>query len=364
MDHMTYCCAWIHDNHLFAIADAAITSPSGVDDQVMTSFTERRSDSKGSFVTERALKLVPIQSSVISYAGDCRVGNAIIEVFAREMLNDCDPMRSLETAIRSVQPVDVKIDVLLGFHDRGTPQVIVSRNCRTPNKMEAGCSVHLGSMPWSFKSLTNTLLSRASDNPMSPVQELTSVLALVQSYGVSNYLMDYGVGGTCCGVVIGPDGKSWQPDTLYFLIDAQLTPLGGIGVFVRDNVLVSIGSQNTGTRVFCNTTNASGSLDHLESIARLANHSFDNLIFDYVVFINVSSQVVTLVEMRKQREHDLVALKTICEEGSAKVIGVYAIFRSELQQQLLKPVRMNGQGADFSLKHFKYKAPTHTFPTD
>lgn len=334
---MTYCCAWTDESAAYVIADAAVTRPSTSPIEDTTSFGEATSFDGGKLVEETALKVIQIQNTAAAFAGNSATGRAVLEVYGEVLRSGQTTLVALETAMRSAQPIDRnrKAQLLVVGHDDDGPFVLLG-DAVTGLIRRTTEAAQIGSIKDWHKRATQAILTahRASASEgarISPSRTLAHALAIAQSYGSFDYLMDIGVGGAFSGVAVTETGVVWQPDMLYCFA-GDLTDMSDcVLVVARHSTLVTVSTEDT--RVFGDTLSEPDPALH-QSAAMQAHSVLESLAFDFVVLLNPSQRVVLVVEMQKSRTHDALRLEPMTDDD-----GIRRGFWMEISSSLIQQVR-------------------------
>ena len=360
---MTYCCAWTDEDAAYLIADGAVTRPGKSMTGTKTSFGEASSFAHGKLVEETALKVIQIQNTAAAFAGISATGRAVLEVYAEALRSGESVSAALETAICSVQPVDSKRNaelLIAGRADRGP--FILHGNTATGLIQKTTDAVQIGSIKDWHARATKAILISHREAARRGVRTTTSrslahALAIAQSYGSFDYLMDIGIGGAFSGAAVTDAGVIWQPDMLYCFA-GNLTDRGdGVLVIARHGALVTISMADTATRVFGDTLSA-GDFSFLRMAAREAQAVIESLAFDYVVLLNPTQRVVLVVDMQKNPTHDALRLQPMIDDDGVRR-GLWMEISSSLLQQLRSRIllRDGTVPSELSFKSFAFRQP-------
>jgi hypothetical protein len=86
---------------------------------------------------------------------------------------------------------------------------------------DAGTVVTMGALNNSLEDSVRAVVAKLLSSNLADDVVLVTVLAYLQSLGVSNYLIETGVGGAFFGASIDVVGIRWQPDVSYLLYDPR-----------------------------------------------------------------------------------------------------------------------------------------------
>ena len=335
---MTYCVGWKTLNAVYLIADTAITSfkPLQCD---TTSFGEKQGTESGKdtgpLVEERALKITQLgKSAAATFAGDVKRGRALTEILEARLNEGDSPRKALEDAVKQNAPfpVDEAVHFLFAFFDDGKPFLLALDTSQSDIAHEVHGIIHLGSLNSGFHDLTEKFivpLMRKEielQNAKHSERVLAQALAVVQSYGIHDYLIEKGVGGAFFGLRISLEGVRWQPDILYVLHSSNLKSENPdlSAVLIRKGVACLVNSI-AGRNKFFAYPRQSETVDEctrrVEKASLDAIGSFDRGKFDFITFLNIGKHIVTVVEMRQSLTHRLLCVEPVA--GSDGALGIY-----------------------------------------
>jgi hypothetical protein len=312
---MTYCIAWKSESAVFLAADAAITSDAAPELERST-FGEKHGRlggrMGGPYVKEEALKLHVIRDCAVTFSGTVSVGDKIISEMDAALAGGAGPLEAFSNATAARDP-NSYVKMILAYRHLGLPRLATYNASGDRQVTEDVERVFFGSMKDSYDELTEKFLGTFLALQATPQRILAQALGLLQSYGIHDYLIEDGVGGGFCGMYVDPSGVHWQPDIFYVVAHPQLTDVGGVGSFARDNVWCLFSSLTTaGKIVFAHQAEGeSGELyrQRVSPIARCLEEKHDRCEFDYVIVLNTSQHIVCVIELLGQREHDLLVVE-------------------------------------------------------
>lgn len=329
---MTYCLGWRTQDGVVIIADSLLSAerPDVYQHPEIpyTTFGQLQGKTGGKclpYVAEEGLKLRVGDNFVGGFAGDVRVGQRLLSRF-RDAYTDGRSLR--DAALRAMRSAGGKTSdttVLIGACVGAKPVLLRIDTAQQSVSYVDGL-VQTGSVPeaqqrWtrdmagSLQGLRHPQLG-ASANAS---RLFTPLIALLQSYGVHDQLLERGIGGAFLGAWITPEGPQWQHDTLYAVHAADIAATTPVfcGVLVRPGVASLISNQTEEIKLITMGEGAPGA-DILAS-ADAAIAQFDRGIFDYFVSINSSKHIVTVIDMQRARHHALLSIKPAATAGT---IGV------------------------------------------
>lgn len=137
-----------------------------------------------------------------------------------------------------------------------------------------------------------------------PDRLLVGALAIIQSYGIHDYLLQGGAGGSFVGLRIGPNIIQWQQDLL-FILQADLDPtVDMISSIIRDNVIIVRSNVTNACRYFGDSINNGLSEEWRRRWWDAAFDCTEQGHFDFVILLNITARIVTVVEMQQKNQSE------------------------------------------------------------
>ena len=262
---MTYCLGLRTARGVLIAADSAISSMghvlSACSGEGTTTFGELQGNvgrGRWSHIEEAVLKLTVEADSVIGFAGDVDTGRCLIDLYLTLRMDAGSNGRdAVRKALSSVYPCQEQAEALFGFYDANEPYLMHVDIARgTVSEVEG--LVQVGSVPqsqctWTARYVSKFLamLERLGPDPRQLDQVFAQLVALVQSYGVHDYLLPEGVGGAFVAAWVTPTGAQWQRDHLDVMHDT--VPTSGeivmCATMVRDGVLCLVNNQTGSSKL-------------------------------------------------------------------------------------------------------------------
>jgi hypothetical protein len=221
--------------------------------------------------------------------------------------------------IASVTPCEHEADVLFAFYEADSPCLLVlntlHRTCREVDGLiQLGSQLPAGQHEWTEKFVSSLLtqLDQFDPHPLHTERAFTNLVALLQSYGIHDYLLQYGVGGAFVAAWVTPAGARWQGNHLHVIhgeIPAFEDPM--CATMIQDDVVCLINNQTDSIKILTWRRPGDGedvTALRIESAAAACTAAWDNGKFDYFVSLNNAKHIVTVVEMCKQQHHELVSM--------------------------------------------------------
>ena len=224
--------------------------------------------------------------------------------------------------------------------------------------------VQFGSAPILYKTLSAQFLTNIKVFEADPTRMLVSALAIIQSYGIHDYLIPHGIGGCFVGLSVDHNQIRWQPDVLYVLhrnLDPHLSMISSI---VRAHVLV-VRSNLTHKCLYLGDSLNAGLNDEWRRRWWDAAFAFTQQArFDFVVLLNTAARVITVVEMLRQRESEYFRIDSSPQEDIEKAFRINMAMSPVVSQAVIRrtPDRQDGS-VPFSFNWFPF-SPGKTLEMD
>lgn len=319
---MTYCLGWRTKHGVAIIVDSLL---SAADPKVFqhpelrrTTFGESQgkiNNKRWPYVAEEGMKLRVGADVITGFAGDVGVARRLMDQFQHAYASGRSLREAAKSALGKVADRQSDTTVLIGGYE-GKKPVLLRIDTKPRGISYVDTLVQVGSVPAAQMRWTATMAGRlagmasASASSRDNAERLfTPLIALVQSYGVHDQLVDQGIGGSFLGAWVTPEGAQWQRDTLYATHQADVNADEAVmcGVMVRPGFACLISNKTDVVKVITVGKDYPDSAlleDADEVIAQ-----FDRAGFDYFVSINSQTHIVTVIEMRQSLHHALLSLR-------------------------------------------------------
>lgn len=317
---MTYLLGWKTQSNAYLAADSVLTgAASSIDGQ--SSFGERHICDGQNSVAERGLKIVVAEDLAIGLCGDFQLARNLAWSLVHSYRRLHDPVLALREMVVSNGPFPrgCEARLIVGWRGEPSPRLFSFNydGACTVHEAGAGQGFQLGSASATHKGITWELLKRLVPlEKTGPGAHLTAALGILQSYGIHDYLLPNGVGGTFTGLCITSHSTSWQPDLLYLIDEPDRNIWPAIATCIRDQGLIVNSTVTNEPRVFM--TDATGENDFTLWVQRwegFAHSYIKNKQFDFVVLLGLKHHVIIVVEMRRASESKLIRF---CHETAIK----------------------------------------------
>lgn len=322
---MTYCVGLRTKTGVFVGADSVFSSASPsahtLASSSRTAFGELQGDvgPDGSrYVSEEGLKVSIGSDTVVGFAGDVEIARAVIRNYFDGRKAGFGARESVHSALVSVTPCEKEAEILFAFYEFEQP-CLVHINTLDQSSVEVDGLVQLGSEladgqhEWTekFVSLNLEQLERLGTHPLHTERAFTNFLALLQSYGVHDHLLQHGVGGAFVAAWVTPTGARWQGSHLFVMLGEEPSyedPM--CATSIHEDVLCLVNNQTESTKLLSwmlSNENTDDTKARFDSAAEKCIAAWDAGTFDYFILLNRTRHVVTVVEMRGHLHHALVS---------------------------------------------------------
>ena len=319
---MTYALAWKSNSAVYMAADTAITTEGeAVElDLPLSSFGQRHflGDEGRKKVEERVVKLFLRNNISVAFAGRYDLALYIIRSFYKKVDEGSSPMDALKDAIflNSPFPRGETVQLAVGYYD-SAPEIISFNKAYDLQICGDETLVQMGN-PLNFhKKLSAGWIKDAIvNNTLKPDAHLSALLGIFQSYNLFSPQMERGIGGAFCGLYIEKSGGSWQPDILFIERGGNGDKL--VSTCFRNDCLI-INSPTIGQSRCLLSYLPPQSLNFLRGQTAKASAKGKKLRdaaeFQYLVILEIGKVHVTVIEMDRNRKHDLIWVESIRGSG-------------------------------------------------
>jgi len=301
---MTYILGWKVAGGVYLAADSMLTGPDP-DVFAESTFGERQIQAGSKSVSERAMKIAIVDDLAVALCGDFRLACEMVQSLSKEYVIDRDPLRALERTLTSYSPIPPAREVGLIVGSRGSTPRLFSVNLEGNGSVIEHSDmslVQMGSMGQTHRQLTYATFEILNSLRRRNRREyLATALAILQSYGIHDYLVQDGVGGAFVGAMVTAESTEWQPDLLYLLCDRHGESQFRVGICVREGALV-VSSEERGAVYALATTGRSDAQQRMQRVMSIASSYVPACRFDYVVLLHSQQWGVAVFEMNRQLE--------------------------------------------------------------
>lgn len=222
---MTAIVAWLSGATASICADSVVSSPDPLlapessfgETHVQAGVAAPQSREEGAF------KILRLNNILAAMCGDVANAAAFVEWVWREL--SASPGTALSIVLERASAVFTGKEhafTVIFAHCVGHPALAVfSSTDGTQHFDDAGSVVIAGSLSDTLRGSVLAVMSQLLSSKLEDDVVLVTALAYLQSLGVSNYLIETGVGGAFFGASIDMSGIRWQPDISYLLYDPR-----------------------------------------------------------------------------------------------------------------------------------------------
>lgn len=331
---MTYVFAWKYGDSAFIVADSAATKVAFPATK-MSSFGEPHAPTEGGFFEECLQKIVPItENIVLAYSGDVSLSSEIISIVKLQCQHGVSLSKAFDSAEMSLGPFSsAKCVALLAVAMEETGAKIYRWDNQQCNLEDIAEQASIGSMPIYYNELNNYFLCKLKSGELPVDLALPTLIALIQSYSVNDYLINVGVGGQFFGLRVCPKGIAWQEDTNFVLYEPSFKNRTIISALIRDCVLVVNSSATNEIRCFATQMKFDDFIDWQKKWKDKIQVVLNSNDFVFWIFLNTKERVITII-----RRSDL-SCESKFIKGTFDSNGMNGLlFSSELMNLLNEPL--------------------------
>jgi len=337
-------------------ADSAVTRSVAEDSQLLeapkdtTSFGELNVYESNRTVGEGALKIINLGQVAVAMCGDLRVGRSVVRTLNTAMEHGKDPQEALRVAVRTNGPFDdpertIQLIVASPSSPKPTLLAFNSDGNQAIQEVQEGCAIHFGSLSPAYKSVTPQFIELLRGFTLKPQQLLVGTLALLQSYGIHEHILEEGVGGAFCGLLVQENSIEWQKDILFCIHRGMDQNFNMVSSIVRDDVLVVRSTLNNRCSYFGDSLNSG--LDEKwraewwDPAFEFAKHGK----FDFIVLLNTQFRIVTVIEMLKQQTSKHYRIVPAKGQRPEEAFRLDFAFSPTLTEDMIEPIADRNDGS-------------------
>jgi hypothetical protein len=294
---VTYCAGWAYETSIFLIADTAATKTSRPN-APYSSFGQLHDIVRGAHVEESLLKLVTVgPGAAVAFAGDVQLAVEIARHLRENFHPSANPEVLLASLSTSLGPFDPArpVELLLATAPAGERPRLARWDTIDSTAKSDLDFCQIGSLTSYHGALTEHWLAVLAARNLSAENLLSSLTAVVQSYGIHDNLIDQNVGGLIFGLRLSDGAVEWQSDTTYVVYDPSLRNVNFISALVRGDALVISSSFNDDVRIFLDSVSPSTADDWLQRWEKSVKDQLNSDKFRYWVFLGTERRAITVV---------------------------------------------------------------------
>ncbi len=224
---MTYWLAWKSGNSAFIVADAALTVSGIAPRRPMrpsSAFGEPHvyDPVKGYSVFEGVLKIAELGRVLYVFAGTESVGLSFGRCLQDFLSQGVDPYDSFLRTMKlyAYAGRSEPVHCAIAYYDEKQPR-LVSGQTDTAIVQEVDSVIGGGCMPDHYAHQLSRVPAILDPGRIDVSETLMVIVALLQSFGVHDFLLRGGIGGFYQGISIGPTGITRVPSCAYCLYDGN-----------------------------------------------------------------------------------------------------------------------------------------------
>lgn len=339
---MTYCAGWKHSNSVYLLADSSVTKLDAPSTPT-SSFGESHRQVRNENVEEALLKLVPIGTgSAVAYAGDVQLAAHMIE-FLRENIHLAENGSALLGKLAaSLGPFDTQrpVELLLAIAVQDKPVELIHWDSINTKASVGANYYQIGSLTSYHASLTPEFLARLINGNVPGERALAITIALVQSYGIHDNLIDQNIGGLIFGLRCTDGAIYWQEDTNFVIHNLDLSAITFASAFSRDDAVVVNSSATNDTRIFMHSANSLSPNEWIEKWRDFIQDKTKSDHYRYWVFIRSPDKCITVVRREDPERAGELVKTTFLGDGKFDLA-----ISEELMNLLRQPLVDLGDGS-------------------
>ncbi|MFE4123167.1 hypothetical protein [Priestia sp. YIM B13486] len=297
---MTYCFGWKSDDEVYIVADSLTSSKSETSfekEVTLSSMGEAYGEYNSYFIAETDTKIHIKNNIVVAFAGEM---NTFEEV--KTNLDLMEGYLSFKEIMNSLVGMIGKSELIVGIkHEKNTLYYLNSHGFK-----EVGDYIAIGSgnkVP-DLNNLMQEFTVTYPEPSYEPRKKLSAATAYLQMLSIKNNFLNYGVGGTICGICIHKEIE-WTDDLLYFFYDENFEERNLINVIIRKNSIVT-GSDFTGlSKLF---KYAEMNETELRKMSGFIHKCISSYTPRYIVFYSTEFNNIYFCDIYKHRYTDLVRM--------------------------------------------------------
>lgn len=271
------------------------------------------SDDQDRKVQEAVVKLFLKNDIGITFAGRYDLAIKIIKAFYQKVSEGMSVLESLRYAIflNSPFPNGQSVQLAIGYFD-GESKLVSFNSQGNLRIREDESLVQLGNALPIHRQLTERWVNDISGNSeWTSELQLSSMLGVLQSYNLFSPQMDRGIGGAFGGLYVDAAGGKWQPDILFVEYGGPREKLVST-CFRHDRLLISSPIIGQSRCLLTYIPPASEQFLVSQSLkavskARMLERRAE---YQYAVILGVNAITLTILEMKRQKAHDLFRIQT------------------------------------------------------
>lgn len=307
---MTYCFAWKFNNDIYIVADS-LTSTKNNEIELeaeCSSMGEEYGEYNSYFVAETDTKIYIKEGFVIAFSGELDIYREI-----KESLNLMIGQLSEDQIIKYLQEILGDAEIILAIMKKDNNKLF-SLNKREliiiNDFVSIGSGRNIVDLDNVMKTFSQTFPDFSDENIDDiPRKKISAATAYLQLISLGNNFLEYGVGGTVCGVCIYDNKIEWNDDLLYFFYDEKFKDKKLINMLIRNNTILT-GSDFTGLTKLFRLSEVNKELDEvsIRKIRRFMSKNMSSHIPRYIVFYSMELNNVYFYDTYRKTQTTLVRM--------------------------------------------------------
>ena len=278
----------------------------------------------------------------MAYAGDVQLAVCIIE-FLRESINFAETGYELLGMLStSLGPFDTgrPVELILAFAAQGKPVELLHWDSISTTASIGANYYQIGSLTSYHASLTPEFLTTLINGSVPGERALAITIALVQSYGIHDNLIDQNIGGLIFGLRCTNGAIHWQEDTNFVVHNFDLSAIIFASAFARDDAVVVSSSATNDTRIFMHSANHLSPHEWMEKWREFIQEKTKSDKYRYWVFIRNPDKCITVIRREDPERTGELVRTTYLGDGKFDLA-----LREELMGLLRQPLNDRGDGS-------------------
>ncbi|MBE1557200.1 hypothetical protein [Sporosarcina limicola] len=217
---MTYCFAWKSNNEIYIVADS-LTSSENSDLEIEADYSsmgEKYGEYNSHFITESNTKIYVKENFVIAFSGYVDTYEEI-----KRNLNLMVGHLPYDQIISYLQEIISEAEVILAVKQKDNNKLFVVNKKEfkeIKDYISIGSDRTIADLDDLMKGFSNTFPHFKEENiDDEPRKKISAATAYLQMLSLKNIFLEFGVGGTVCGICIYDNKVEWNDDLLYFFYD-------------------------------------------------------------------------------------------------------------------------------------------------
>ena len=307
---MTYCFAWKSNNEVYMVADS-VTSTKGSDFEFEADYSsmgEKYGEYNSYFVAETDIKIYIKENYIIAFSGDLKIFDEIkrnLDLMIGELVQS--------EIINYLKEILGDAEIILSIMQEDSNKLFLLNKWRVQeitDFVSIGSGKNIEGLNDVMKNFSTTFPDFHDEDIVDlPRKKLSAATAYFQLISLKNNFLDYGVGGTVCGVCIYEKKIEWNDDLLYFFYDENFKNKKMINMLIRNNTILT-GSDFTGLTKLFRLPGVDEDFDEvrMRKIYRTINKNISSHIPRYIVFYSKELNNIYFYDTHRKTQTKLVRM--------------------------------------------------------